>query len=276
MPKTPSNEQLDALNSRVPARRMAEVPNDVRQALNDGWIESKNLVEWLSVDRKQLAKVVVHELGLASSVQQALAKLPVAAALKQSFAIGNVLAESVELGDLAFQGLAKHRSDVVREWAAVLIGVVDHVPLKKRLAWMKPLADDEHSGVREVAWISLRNRVIGELDSAIDCLVPWTGSRRERLRRYASEITRPCGVWAAHIPRLKQTPEMGLPILEPLRADESKYVRDSVANWLNDASKTRGPWVQEIAARWAKESACRETELILKRALRTLKKNQQK
>ena len=138
------------------------------------------------------------------------------------------------------------------------------------------MADDENPGVREVAWIALRNRVIGELDTAIDCLVPWTGSRRERLRRYASEITRPCGVWAAHIPRLKETPEIGLPILEPIRADESKYVRDSVANWLNDASKTRGPWVREVASRWAKESACLETELILKRALRTLKKSKQK
>ncbi len=255
---------------------MAEVPHEVRLALDEGWIESKNLVEWLGVDRKKLAKGVALEFGFGKDVQQALAKLPAASALKQSFAIGRLLSESLELGDSAFQALTKHRSDIVREWVAVLIGAVEHVPLKKRLAWIKPLADDENQGVREVAWIALRTRVIDELENAIDCLVPWTGSRRERLRRYASEISRPCGVWAAHIPRLKQSPEMGLPILEPLRADESKYVRDSVANWLNDASKSRGLWVQEIASRWAKESACRETELILKRALRTLKKNQQK
>lgn len=272
MIKTPSNDQLEAWNSRTPARRMAEVPDEIRDALNRGWIETKNLVEWLGVDRKQLAKSVIQEIGLGKDLQQPLVELPVASALKQSFAIGILLAKSIELGDSSFQGLTKHRSDIVREWSAVLIGSVEDVPLKKRLAWVKPLADDENPGVREVAWIALRNRVIGELDGAIDCLVPWTGSRRERLRRYASEITRPCGVWAAHIPRLKVTPELGLPILEPLRADESKYVRDSVANWLNDASKTRGPWVREVASRWSNESACPETELILKRALRTLRK----
>ncbi len=276
MIRTPSNDQLEAWNSRTPAKRMAEVPAEIRDALNRGWIESKNLVEWLGVDRKQLAKDVTQELGLGKAVQQQLAGLPIASALKQSFSIGGLLAGSIELGDSSFQGLSRHRSDIVREWSAVFVGSVEGIPLKKRLAWVKPLADDDNPGVREVAWIALRNRVISELDTAIDCLVPWTGSRRERLRRYASEITRPCGVWAAHIPRLKETPEMGLPILEPLRADESKYVRDSVANWLNDASKTRGPWVQEVASRWTKESSCPETEWILKRALRTLKKSKQK
>ncbi len=273
MTKPPSAQQIDSWTSRKPARRMAEVPQEIREALNGGWIESKNLVEWLGVDRKKLAKQIARELGLEKHVEQQLTKLPNLKALKQSFAIGTQLAESIALGDPNYHRLTTHRSDIVREWSAVLIGATANVPLKRKLAWVKPLADDENAGVREIAWISLRNQVIAELDTAIACLIPWTGSRRERLRRYASEITRPCGVWAAHAPRLKETPELGLPILEPLRADSSKYVRDSVANWLNDASKTRGPWVQAIAARWANESACSETETILKRALRTLRKN---
>ena len=272
MPKQPSSSQLDIWNTRVPARRMAEVPQEIREALNQGWIESKNLVEWLGVDRIQLAKQVASQLGLDKRVIENLGKLPDAKALKRSIAIGTLLAESVSLGDPIFQNLSTHRSDIVREWSAVLIGAKDNVVLKKRLAWVKPLADDENPGVREIAWIALRNRIIAELETAIGALVPWTGSRRERLRRYASEITRPCGVWAAHAPQLKLTPEIGLPILEPLRADTSKYVRDSVANWLNDASKTRGPWVQEITKRWAKESPSPETEMIIKRALRTLRK----
>jgi 3-methyladenine DNA glycosylase AlkC len=272
MMNSPSNEQLDAWKARLPARRVAEVPTEIKEALNRGWIESKNLVEWLGVDRKLLARRTAQELGLEKSFQQQLAKLPDVPALKQSFAIGRLLADSVALGDSSFQRLSTHPSDIVREWSAILIGAIESIPLKRKLAWIKPLADDENPGVREVAWISLRNQVIAELDDAINCLVPWTGSRRERLRRYASEITRPRGVWAAHIPRLKNLPELGLPILEPLRADSSKYVRDSVANWLNDASKTCGPWVQEVAARWTRESNCSETALILKRALRSIRK----
>ena len=272
MLKAPTSEQLANWLSRKPARRMSEIPSDVQVALDRGWIESKNLVEWLSVDRLKLANEIVRDLELPKEVDRQLAKLPKLLALKQSLAIGRLLADSISLGDSHFQSLSTHRSDIVREWSAVLIGAKADVPLKKQLAWIKPLADDENPGVREIAWIALRNRVIAELESAIDCLIPWTGSRRERLRRFASEITRPRGVWAAHIPQLKITPELGLPILEPLRADSSKYVRDSVANWLNDASKTSRPWVLKITDRWTRESPHEETSLIVKRALRTIRK----
>ena len=273
MKKSPSNTQLEHWKSRSPARRMAEVPHEIKEALNEGWIESKNLVEWLCVDRKRLANQIAMKFGFEKSFIQRLALLPDAKALKLSLAIGTLLADYITLGDPCFQRLNTHCSDVVREWTAVLIGATNSISFQKRLAWVKPLADDENAGVREVAWIALRNCVKADLETAIACLVPWTGSRRERLRRYASEITRPCGVWAAHIPLLKLNPEMALPILEPLRADSSKYVRDSVANWLNDASKSRGPWVHEIAKRWTIESDCAETALIVKRALRTLRKN---
>lgn len=272
MTKKPSADQLARWTSRAPARRMVEIPDEIREALTSGWIESKNLVEWLCVDRLELFKHLAGELNLEKSVVQQIAKLPKASALKQSLAIGTLLAQSTSLGDPVFHSMTVHPSDIVRECSAALIGAKEGISLKKRFSWVKQLADDENPGVREIAWIAVRNRVIAELDVAIECLIPWTGSRRERLRRYASEITRPCGVWAAHIPRLKASPELGLPILEPLRADPSKYVRDSVANWLNDASKTHGPWVEKVTARWIKESRCDETDAIVKRALRTLRK----
>ena len=42
---------------------------------------------------------------------------------------------------------------------------------------------------------------------------------------------------------------IGLPILEPLKSDYSKYVRNSVGNWLNDASKTQSGFVRKLCRR---------------------------
>jgi len=76
--------------------------------------------------------------------------------------------------------------------------------------------------------------------------------------------------WRAHVAALRADPSLGLAVLEPLRADPSKYVRDSVANWLNDASKDDPAWVRSVCARWTRESRGKETAYTVKRALRTI------
>jgi 3-methyladenine DNA glycosylase AlkC len=264
---------LIALQSRKPARRGSELTREVRDALSDGLIESKNLVEWLNVDRIRLVETIAKEINdealsaRAADVKESDEKL---AALKLSMKLAQVLSPSIQLGDKNFQLLANHVSDVAREWAALIVGLKEQISFAKKLAWIKPFADDSNAGVREVAWISLRADVIRDPIIAIKGLIPWTGSRTHSLRRYASEITRPRGVWAPHIPLLKADPQPGLAILEPLLADESKYVRDSVANWLNDAGKTHPDWVREITCRWTEASPCKETQAIVKRALRNL------
>ena len=114
--------------------------------------------------------------------------------------------------------------------------------------------------------------VAADLDLGLELLEPWVRDADPNVRRCAIEGTRPRGVWAGHIEALKEAPEPGLKLLEPVRSDSSKYVQKAVANWLNDASKSRPDWVRSVVERWASESPTKETAWIVDRGMRTLRK----
>lgn len=265
---------MNELMQRKPARRTSEVPELVKTELSAGTIETKNLVEWLVVDRLGLLASLVKG-GLVSATTSELEELRVdvlqVAALKQSQKIGLFLKHRLKVGDDSWKALSTHTSDVVREWIAIVVGLSD-LKFSRKLAWIKPFADADNAGLREVAWIALRQDVISDPIDCIEALIPWTGSRNERLRRYASEVTRPCGVWAPYCPVLRKSPELAIDLLEPLMSDDSKYVRDSVGNWLNDASKTAPDWVMQTTQRWLTQSSTPETQYIVHRGLRTIRK----
>jgi 3-methyladenine DNA glycosylase AlkC len=172
----------------------------------------------------------------------------------------------------ALRRLKEHHSDIVRSWACFMIGKRSELSLQESLKRIQPLAADKNMSVREAAWLAIRPRIITQLRESLRLLMGFSLHRDENIRRFASEITRPRGVWCNHIPALKDNPELGLPLLEPLRSDDSIYVRNSVGNWLNDASKTKPGWVQDVCKRWEKESPTKETAYIIRRGLRTLRK----
>jgi 3-methyladenine DNA glycosylase AlkC len=263
---------MSTLEDRVPARRIADIPSAVLEQLCRGQLASKNLTEWLAVDRWRLLESIAEEIGIDRATLKKIlsAQSHEGSALKQSHAVARSFAgNSISIQDAHWKAMSVHRSDIVREWAALMVGLSD-ITFARKLAWIKPFADDDNSGLREVAWMALRQDVLIDPTRCIEKLVPWTGSRAERLRRFASELTRPRGVWCAHIEILKENPSLGISILEPLRDDESKYVRDSVGNWLNDAGKTAPQWCIEITERWERESPTKNTQSILKRARRNL------
>lgn len=256
---------------RTGARRVSEVPFDVLAALNRGDTETVNLVEALAIDQFALAAACLPTLGLGEAVDRARAsvdpKQPTAP--QRIRLIGEAIAAAgpakSKLGRLS-----RHPSDTVRAWAAVAAVGLAGPNLEAKLAAVRPFAADRHFGVREFAWMAVRDAVAEQPLDSIELLVPWTAERDENLRRFASEVTRPRGVWARHITALKADPSPGLAILEPLRADPSKYVRDSVGNWLNDAAKTVPAWVRNVCDRWDRESPVAETAAILRRARRSL------
>jgi 3-methyladenine DNA glycosylase AlkC len=265
------------IDDRKPARRIVEIPPVVLDALNRGETFTGNLVEWLATDQRVLARHVLPAAGLGKALNEVLAAVAAIerpTAMQQTRAIGLALARVVEVKSSQrspYQRLLRHRSDVVRNWVPFIISGQRDLALAAKLDALEPLASDCHFGVREAAWLAVRPDVERELEAAIGLLCRWSEHTHEGLRRFASEVTRPCGVWCSHLVRLKAEPELALPVLEPLKSDPARYVRDSVGNWLNDASKSQPNWVRALCRRWQGASKTPETAHIVNKALRTIR-----
>ncbi len=98
----------------------------------------------------------------------------------------------------------------------------------------------------------------------------WSEHENYKVRRLASEGSRPRLPWAMALPELKKNPTPILPLLENMKNDPSEWVRRSVANNLNDIARDHPDVVIEIAAKW--RGLSRETDAIIKHGCRTLLK----
>jgi 3-methyladenine DNA glycosylase AlkC len=244
---------------------MSDIPPKVLAQLNRGEIEARTLAEGLAVDFSRLMRTVAPRLPKpATDTMYAAREEGITRRMELA---GRLLL--AHLGPAGYLFLARHRSDTVRGWAAYLLAASPDFTLGERLHLIRPLANDHNSGVREWAWLAMRPFIAANVELAIDLLEPWTVSVSPFQRRFASEATRPRGVWCSRIKQLVEHPEIGLRILEPLRADPHRYVQDSVANWLNDAAKSQPVFVRGICDRWRKESSSESTQRICRRAMRS-------
>lgn len=116
------------------------------------------------------------------------------------------------------------------------------------------------------AEFAIRRLLAHDLDRALERILPWTTHPDEHVRRLASEGTRAYLPWAIRVPALTARPEATLPILDALHADESEYVRRSVANHLNDLARHAPELVVATAGRWHGEGS----EWVVRHGLRTL------
>jgi len=248
------------------AKAMQDVSAERRAQLNNG-APSNNLMETLCIDFAKLMQAAVAQAD--KTLLAAMQTAQTAGIVRRMQVAGELLA--TKLGEAGFEQLAVHSSDTVRGWACYLLAALPQRDLAQNLTQIKLLADDLHYAPREWAWLALRPQMAAELKRSIALLEPWALEPSENLRRFASESLRPRGVWCAHIQALKDNPALGLPLLEPLQADNSRYVQDSVANWLNDASKSQPDWVRGICSQW-QQSQNPATVRICKRALRSLAK----
>jgi len=236
-------------------------PDSERIALlNRGEIETKNLMDGLAIDFHTLTAHVFPGSKMAVFPEKT-------GFIKRMQLTSQYLYQ--QYGFEIFDKLKAHNSDTIRSFACYVL-VLHNLSIEKKFELITPLADDYHFGVREWAWIALRPEIIADPFKAIGLFEPWVLNQSENIRRFASESTRPRGVWCSHIKIFRQEPWHALTILEPLKNDPAKYVQLSVANWLNDAGKDHPKWVIQLCEKW--QSKCStNTEKICKRALRNLK-----
>ncbi len=229
-------------------------------ALNSGETEAKNLMEALALDMGALWENVFKQYPVAKNLPQSFTQ-------KMNL-FGKELSNHLDLSGI--QKLSKHTSDTVRGWACYAL-FHKNLSLEESLTSIKPFANDTNSGVREWAWLALRPIIAHDIDQSLDLLTPWARSDVPNLRRFASEATRPRGVWCMHIAALRESPQKGEALLSLMKQDPHKYVQNSVANWLNDASKDHPAWVINLCRSWSNaHPTCPHTQKIIKRAQRTL------
>jgi 3-methyladenine DNA glycosylase AlkC len=118
--------------------------------------------------------------------------------------------------------------------------------------------------------LAVRPFIINHEERMMAQMYAWSQHENEHVRRLASEGCRPQLPWAQALTKYKKDPAPILPILEQLKTDPSLYVRKSVANNLNDISKTHPDLVVNLAKDWYGKNEY--TDWIVKHGCRTLLK----
>lgn len=120
------------------------------------------------------------------------------------------------------------------------------------------------------AEFAIRPFLAQHLEPTLAHLAQWVRDADPRVRRLASEGSRPLLPWGQHVQALKRDPQRGLTLIEPLASDADEVVRRSAANHLNDVSRLDAELALEHARRWQAQGG--EALGTVRHGLRTLVK----
>lgn len=115
---------------------------------------------------------------------------------------------------------------------------------------------------------AVREFIRRDVKGTLKVMRTWAEDENEHVRRLASEGSRPRLPWSFRLDAVLKDPKLTTPILERLRADDSLYVRKSVANHLNDFSKDHPAYMVDVLRSWDLKHP--HTAWIAKHASRTL------
>lgn len=136
--------------------------------------------------------------------------------------------------------------------------------------WALSMAALERYTQYSTAEFAVRPFIIKHEDRMMAQMAAWVEHDNEHVRRLASEGCRPALPWGQALTSFKKDPMPVLGILEMLKADPSLYVRKSVANNLNDISKTPPDLIAGLARDWYGKNEY--TDWVVKHGCRTLLK----
>jgi 3-methyladenine DNA glycosylase AlkC len=115
---------------------------------------------------------------------------------------------------------------------------------------------------------AIREFLNRDFKRTVKVMESWASDKNEHVRRLASEGSRPRLPWSFKLNKVISDPAVTLPVLESLKADNSLYVRKSVANHLNDISKDNPEFMLRTVGAW--DHSDPRTAWIIRHASRTL------
>jgi hypothetical protein len=143
-----------------------KIAKEIIDQINAGTKESANLMEFLSADFQLLLQNTIPEFQFPESA------LEIGITKKHK-----IIAEQLnaQFGFTIFDKLENHNSDILRGLASYLLGE-QNISFKEKLDLSKKLANDNNAGVREWAWIAIRNDFSADLEDNIKLMsVNWVG-----------------------------------------------------------------------------------------------------
>lgn len=115
----------------------------------------------------------------------------------------------------------------------------------------------------------LRTFIDVDYERAMSTLHRWCDDPNPDVRRLVSEGTRPRLPLTGRIRRFQDDPRPVIALLNKLKADETEYVRRSVANNINDIAKDNPEIAVATLKRWSKDKDPR-VQWVVRHAARTL------